>query len=101
MFLGRQRWQCTAEGHTAKEIAGVFKVAEKTIHNHRERLMRQLGIGDLTALIHYAHNLGISLRMSQSSVSSEIANNLLTFYQNHPDSIVQLGKLLIEILDYG
>jgi DNA-binding CsgD family transcriptional regulator len=62
----------TAEGHTAKEIAGLFKVAEKTVHNHRERLMKQLGIGDLTSLIHYAHNLGITLRTSESQHSSEI-----------------------------
>ncbi len=62
----------TAEGHTAKEIANVFKVAEKTVHNHRERLMRQLGIGDLTSLIHYAHNLWISLTTSQSEDTSQI-----------------------------
>jgi PAS domain S-box-containing protein len=61
-----------SEGHTAKEIASVFKVAEKTVHNHRERLMKELKIGDLTSLIHYAHNIGISLRTRESEDTSQI-----------------------------
>jgi len=54
------------EGHTVKEIAGVMKISQKTVHNHRERLMKRLGIGDVVELIHYAHRLGIAHRVGDA-----------------------------------
>jgi DNA-binding CsgD family transcriptional regulator len=47
-----------ASGHTAKEIAAALDIADKTVHTHRERLMRRLRIFDVPSLLRYAMRLG-------------------------------------------
>jgi DNA-binding NarL/FixJ family response regulator len=49
-----QLLQMLAEGKTTREIGTVLKVSSKTVHLHRARLMKKLGISNTAALVRYA-----------------------------------------------
>lgn len=55
----RQILQLVAEGKSSKEIADNLHLAESTISTYRSRLMKKLGLKDLTALIKFAVKLGL------------------------------------------
>ena len=55
----RQIFQLVAEGKSSKEIANTLHLAASTISTYRNRLMKKLGLKDLTALIKFAMETGI------------------------------------------
>jgi len=56
----REVLQLLAEGHSAKEIAAILNVSEKTVEYHKYRMMEILGINTLAELIRYAVKQGIA-----------------------------------------
>jgi DNA-binding NarL/FixJ family response regulator len=61
LLTARQReiLQLVAEGHTTRQIAALLHRSEKTVEAHRARLMKQLGIHDVTGLVRYAIRAGL------------------------------------------
>ena len=55
----RQIFQLVAEGKSSKEIANSLHLAESTISTYRNRLMKKLGLKDLTSLIKFAMEAGV------------------------------------------
>ena len=55
----REVLQLLAEGHSAKEIAGMLQTSVKTIEAHRAQLMARLGVHDLASLVRYAIRAGL------------------------------------------
>jgi DNA-binding NarL/FixJ family response regulator len=55
----RQILRAVASGMTTKEIAGAFSLSEKTVANHRARIMERLGMHDVASLTRYAVSLGL------------------------------------------
>jgi len=56
----REVLQLLTEGHSAKEIAAILNVSEKTVEYHKYRMMEILGIKTLAELIRYAVKQGIA-----------------------------------------
>ena len=50
----RQVLQLVAEGRSSKEISGLLNLSGSTISTYRSRLMKKLGVNDLTGLIKFA-----------------------------------------------
>ncbi|MER6282539.1 response regulator transcription factor [Streptomyces sviceus] len=48
-----------AEGHSSKEIAELLFISIKTVHRHRENLLRKLGLRDRLELTRYAIRAGL------------------------------------------
>ncbi|MEV7074324.1 response regulator [Streptomyces sp. NPDC091972] len=48
-----------AEGHSSKEIAEILFISIKTVHRHRENLLRKLGLRDRLELTRYAIRAGL------------------------------------------
>jgi DNA-binding NarL/FixJ family response regulator len=48
-----------AEGHSSKEIAKLLFISIKTVHRHRENLLRKLGLRDRLELTRYAIRAGL------------------------------------------
>ncbi|MEU5312537.1 response regulator transcription factor [Streptomyces sp. NPDC021562] len=48
-----------AEGHTSKEIAEMLFISIKTVHRHRENVLRKLGLRDRLQLTRYAIRAGL------------------------------------------
>ena len=48
-----------AEGHTAREIASILHIADKTVDRHRENVFEKLGVGDRVALTRFAIREGL------------------------------------------
>ncbi|WP_020123682.1 response regulator transcription factor [Streptomyces canus] len=48
-----------AEGHPSKEIAELLFISIKTVHRHRENLLRKLGLRDRLELTRYAIRAGL------------------------------------------
>jgi len=48
-----------AEGLTTKEIAGLLKVADRTVEHHRSNLMAKLNIHDIARLTRFAVSVGL------------------------------------------
>lgn len=55
----RQILQLVAEGSSSKEIAGKLHLATSTVSTYRSRLMKKLGVDDLTELIRFAVEHGV------------------------------------------
>jgi DNA-binding NarL/FixJ family response regulator len=55
----RQILQLVAEGKSSKVIAGTLHLALSTVSTYRSRLMRKLGVKDLTGLIKFAIEQGV------------------------------------------
>lgn len=55
----REVLQLVAQGHSTKEIARLLGLSAKTVETHRSRLMQQLGIHEVTALVRYALRTGL------------------------------------------
>lgn len=56
----RQILQLVAEGKTTKEIARLLNVSFKTAESHRNRIMKKLGVHNVTGLVHYAIRSGLT-----------------------------------------
>ena len=56
----RQVLQLVVEGHSSAEIAGIVNLSPKSIDTYRSRLMRKLGVSDLTALVKFAVQHGLT-----------------------------------------
>jgi len=48
-----------AEGHSAREIAGILHISEKTVDRHRGNVFAKLGLSDRVALTRYAIRHGL------------------------------------------
>ncbi len=57
----REILQLVAEGHSAKEIAGILNISPRTVEFHKYRLMELLGVHTTAELTQYAVKRGISL----------------------------------------
>jgi DNA-binding NarL/FixJ family response regulator len=55
----RQILRAVASGMSTKEIASAFALSEKTVSNHRARIMERLGVHDVAGLTRYAVSLGL------------------------------------------
>lgn len=56
----REILQLVVEGKSSAEIAKIVFLSPKTIETYRSRLMKKLGVGDLTELIRYAVANGLT-----------------------------------------
>ena len=50
----REVFRLIADGHTSRQIADMFFISLKTIHNHRAKIMEKLNIHNKSELIKYA-----------------------------------------------
>jgi DNA-binding NarL/FixJ family response regulator len=55
----REILQLIAEGRTARQIAALLHISQKTVEAHRTQIMKQLDIHNLAGLIRYAIRLGL------------------------------------------
>lgn len=55
----RQILRAVASGMSTKEIASAFSLSEKTVANHRARIMERLGVHDVAGLTRYAMSVGL------------------------------------------
>src|SRR4051794_986497 len=55
----REILRAVANGMSSKEIASVLDLSEKTVSNHRARIMERLGVRDVAGLTRYALSLGL------------------------------------------
>jgi DNA-binding NarL/FixJ family response regulator len=55
----RQILQLVAEGRSTKEIAGLLHLSGSSVSTYRSRLMKKLGLKDLTGLIKFAVENGV------------------------------------------
>ncbi|MGZ5145112.1 MAG: response regulator transcription factor [Burkholderiales bacterium] len=56
----RQVLQLVVEGKSSMEIATIVHLSPKTVETYRSRMMTKLGVGDVTALVKFALNHGIT-----------------------------------------
>jgi DNA-binding NarL/FixJ family response regulator len=56
----RQVLQLVAEGKSSAEIAALVHLSPKTVETYRSRIMKKLGLRDLTALVRFALKHGIT-----------------------------------------
>jgi DNA-binding NarL/FixJ family response regulator len=56
-----QTLQLVAEGKTTKDIAALLNISFKTAETHRGRMMKKLGVHDITGVIRYAIRQGLLL----------------------------------------
>ena len=50
----RQVLQLVVEGHSSNEIAKLVHLSPKTVETYRSRLMKKLGVKDVTGLVKFA-----------------------------------------------
>ncbi len=55
----REVLQLIAEGHTAKQIATLLHISQKTVEAHRAQLMKQLNIHNVAGLVRHALRLSL------------------------------------------
>jgi DNA-binding NarL/FixJ family response regulator len=55
----REILRAVASGMSTKEIAAAFSLSEKTVANHRARIMDRLGVRDVAGLTRFAVSLGL------------------------------------------
>jgi DNA-binding NarL/FixJ family response regulator len=51
--------RAVASGMSSKEIASALSLSEKTVANHRARIMERLGVHDVAGLTRYAMSVGL------------------------------------------
>jgi DNA-binding NarL/FixJ family response regulator len=56
----RQVLQLVVEGHSSAEIAAVVNLSPKSVDTYRSRLMKKLGVPDVTALVKFAVQHGLT-----------------------------------------
>ncbi|OGQ85398.1 MAG: DNA-binding response regulator [Deltaproteobacteria bacterium RIFOXYD12_FULL_56_24] len=56
----RQVLQLVVEGHASVEIAARLDLSAKTVETYRSRLMQKLGVSDITALVKFAIQHGLT-----------------------------------------
>jgi DNA-binding NarL/FixJ family response regulator len=56
----RQVLQLVVEGHSSVKIAQIIHLSPKSVDTYRSRLMRKLGVSDVTALVKFAVQHGIT-----------------------------------------
>ena len=56
----RQVLQLVVEGHASVEIADLLALSAKTVETYRSRLMQKLGVQDITALVKFAIQHGLT-----------------------------------------
>jgi DNA-binding NarL/FixJ family response regulator len=56
----RQVLQLVVEGRSSAEIAGIVHLSPKTVETYRSRLMKKLGVADVTALVKFAVQHGLT-----------------------------------------
>ena len=56
----RQVLQLVVEGHSSAEIAGQVNLSPKSVDTYRSRLMKKLGVPDVTALVKFAVQHGLT-----------------------------------------
>ena len=56
----RQVLQLVVDGRSSAEIATLIHLSPKSVETYRSRLMRKLGVGDVTALVKFAIQHGIT-----------------------------------------
>ncbi|MGQ0751365.1 MAG: response regulator transcription factor [Betaproteobacteria bacterium] len=56
----RQVLQLVVEGRSSAEIAKMVHLSPKSVETYRSRLMKKLGVGDITALVKFAVRHGIT-----------------------------------------
>jgi DNA-binding NarL/FixJ family response regulator len=52
--------QLVVEGKTSAEIARVVHLSPKTVETYRSRLMKKLGVADVTSLVKFAIQHGLT-----------------------------------------
>ena len=55
----REILRAVANGLSSKEIAAQLSISEKTVSNHRARIMERVGVHDVASLTRYAISLGL------------------------------------------
>lgn len=55
----REILRLVAQGQSTKEIASALGLSEKTVANHRARIMERIGVHDVAGLTRYAITLGL------------------------------------------
>jgi DNA-binding NarL/FixJ family response regulator len=56
----RQVLQLVVEGHSSAQIAALVHLSPKSVDTYRSRLMRKLGVDDVTALVKFAVQHGLT-----------------------------------------
>jgi DNA-binding NarL/FixJ family response regulator len=56
----RQVLQLVVEGHSSSQIATLVHLSSKSVDTYRSRLMKKLGVSDITALVKFAVRHGIT-----------------------------------------
>jgi DNA-binding NarL/FixJ family response regulator len=56
----RQVLQLVVEGHSSAEIAALIHLSPKSVDTYRSRLMKKLGVTDVTALVKFAVQHGLT-----------------------------------------
>lgn len=55
----REVLRLVVQGQSNKEIARILGLSAKTVETHRSRLMKQLGVHEVTGLVRYAMRMGL------------------------------------------
>jgi DNA-binding NarL/FixJ family response regulator len=56
----RQVLQLVVEGHSSAQIAAIVHLSPKSVDTYRSRLMKKLGVSDVTALVKFAMQHGLT-----------------------------------------
>jgi DNA-binding NarL/FixJ family response regulator len=56
----RQVLQLVVEGHSSADIAAMINLSPKSVDTYRSRLMKKLGVSDITALVKFAVQHGLT-----------------------------------------
>ena len=56
----RQVLQLVVEGHSSSEIAAIVHISPTSVFTYRSRLMKKLGVADVTALVKFAVQHGLT-----------------------------------------
>lgn len=56
----RQVLQLVVEGHSSTQIAALVRLSPKSVDTYRSRLMKKLGVADVTALVKFAIQHGLT-----------------------------------------
>jgi DNA-binding NarL/FixJ family response regulator len=56
----RQVLQLVVEGHSSSQIAALVHLSSKSVDTYRSRLMKKLGVSDITALVKFAVRHGLT-----------------------------------------
>jgi DNA-binding NarL/FixJ family response regulator len=56
----RQVLQLVVEGHSSSQIAAIVHISPTSVYTYRSRLMKKLGVADVTALVKFAVQHGLT-----------------------------------------